>query len=124
MKNKSKANKFFDSLFIIKKNKNKNKLFLKNEILNKSVITRKNKNIRLHQINIQGFYTYTDHKERNKTFSNFLNNKKSNMFRICHIKSYLKSLKKDKNSNKQLLNTKWLKNISKKSIPLLCFDKK
>ena len=93
-------------------------------MLNKSVITRKNKNISLHQINIQGFCTYTDHKERNKTFSNFLNNKKSNMFRICHIKSYLKSLKKDKNSNKQLLNTKWLKNISKKSIPLLCFDKK
>ena len=124
LKNKSKANKFFDSLFIIKKNKNKNKLFLKNEILNKSVITRKNKNIRLHQINIQGFYTYTDHKERNKTFSNFLNNKKSNMFRICHIKSYLKSLKKENNNNKQMLNTKWLKNISKKSIPLLCFDKK
>ena len=93
-------------------------------MLNKSVITRKNKNIKLHQINIQGFYTYTDHKERNKTFSNFLNNKKSNMFRICHIKSYLNSLKKDNNNNKQLLNTKWLKNISKKNIPLLCFDKK
>ena len=124
LKNKSKENKFFGSLFIIKKNKNRNKLFIKNEMLNKSVITRKNKNIKLHQINIQGFYTYTDHKERNKTFSNFLNNKKSNMFRICHIKSYLNSLKKDNNNNKQLLNTKWLKNISKKSIPLLCFDKK
>ena len=124
LKNKNilKDNNYFGKLLVLKKNKNKNKLFVNNDFLNKSVITRKNKNINLNQINIQGFNTYTEHKDRNKTYSNFLNDKKSNIFRKCNIKKLVKVLKKE--NNKQLLNTKWLKNISKKNIPLLCFDKK
>ena len=116
-------NKYLGNLFILKRN-NKRNNFSKNkgEILNKRFISRKNKNIKLNQINHHGFNTYSEHKERNKTFSNFLNDKKSNIFRICHIKKYFKVLKKD--NNKYLLNTKWLKNISKKNTPLLCFDKK
>ena len=122
LKNKNilKDNNYFGKLLVLKKNKNK--LFVNNDFLNKSVITRKNKNINLNQINIQGFNTYTEHKDRNKTYSNFLNDKKSNIFRKCNIKKLVK--KKKKENNKQLLNTKWLKNISKKNIPLLCFDKK
>ena len=96
--------------------------FAKDQALNKSFISQKNKKIKLNKINHAIFNTYSEHKERNKTFSKFLNDKKSNIFRICHIKKYFKILKKD--NNKHLLNTKWLKNISKKNIPLLCFDKK
>ena len=118
-------NKYLGNLFILKRSKNKffsNNKGDKGEILNKSFISRKNKNIKLNQINHHGFNTYSEHKDRNKTFSNFLNDKKSNIFRMCHIKKYFKVLKKD--NNKYLLNTKWLKNISKKNTPLLCFDKK
>ena len=116
-------NKYLGNLFLLKRN-NKGKFYskIKGEILNKSFISRKNKNIKLNQINHHGFNTYSEHKDRNKTFSNFLNDKKSNVFRICHIKKYFQVLKKD--NNKYLLNTKWLKNISKKNTPLLCFDKK
>ena len=115
-------NKYLGNLFILKRSKNKFFSNNKGEILNKSFISRKNKNIKLNQINHHGFNTYSEHKDRNKTFSNFLNDKKSNIFRMCHIKKYFKVLKKD--NNKYLLNTKWLKNISKKNTPLLCFDKK
>ena len=119
-KNHLNNNKYFSNLFFLRRN-DKNKLGSNGELLNKSVIFSNYKNIKLNQINQQTFNTYSEHKERNKTFSNFLNDKNSNIFRICHIKKYLKVLKKD--NNKHLLNTKWLKNISKKNGPLLCFDK-
>ena len=124
LKNKKILNdsKYLGKLFIMTKNF-RNNSFTKGQILNKSFISGKNKKIKLKQINYAIFNnTYSEHKERNKTFSNFLKENKSNIFRICHIKKYFKVLKKD--NNKHLLNTKWLKNISKKNIPLLCFDKK
>ena len=118
-KNLINNNNYFTNLFFLKRhdrNKTPN-----GECLNKSVNFIKKNNIKLNQINRQPFSTYSEHKERNKTFTNFLNDKNSNIFRICHIKKYLKVFKKD--NNKHLLNTKWLKNISKKNGPLLCFDK-
>ena len=83
---------------------------------------RNHKNIKLNPTERNIFNSFSEHKGRNSTFSNFLHEEKSNIFRISHIKKYLKVLQKD--NNKHLLNTKWLKNISKKNIPLLCFDKK
>ena len=121
IKNKNIFNDKYINLFVLKKNI-KNKYNSKEEILNKSFIVRNNKNIKLNPINQRGYNSFSENKKRNKTYSNFLNEQKSNIFRISHIKNYLKVLQKD--NNKHLLNTKWLKNISKKNIPLLCFDKK
>lgn len=99
-------------------NKNDNKIESKENALNKSYNFKNNKKIDFKQFN-----SFSEHKERSKTFSNLYKEKNnSNIFRISHIKKILKVLKND--NNKHLLNTKWLRNISKKNIPLLCFDKK
>ncbi len=121
IKNKNFFNNKYINLFVLRKN-NRKKLYIKDELLNKSVMYRKNKNIKLNPIEKNLFNSFSAHKGRNKTFSNFLNEEKSNIFRISHIKKYLKVLQKE--NNRHLLNTKWLKNISKKNMPLLCFDKK
>ena len=122
IRNKNFFNNKYISLFVLKKNNRRRQV--KEEILNKSFMFRNHKNIKLNPTERNIFNSFSEHKGRNRntTFSNFLHEEKSNIFRISHIKKYLKVLQKD--NNKHLLNTKWLKNISKKNIPLLCFDKK
>ena len=120
IRNKNFFNNKYISLFVLKKNNRRRQV--QEEILNKSFMFRNHKNIKLNPTERNIFNSFSEHKGRNSTFSNFLHEEKSNIFRISHIKKYLKVLQKD--NNKHLLNTKWLKNISKKNIPLLCFDKK
>ena len=94
--------------------------------MNKTFNFRNNKVIKTIQNNHKTYNSFSLHRERSKTFSDLINernNSKSNIFRMSHIKNYLKVLQK-KEKKEILLNTKWLKNISKKNIPLLCFGKK
>ena len=119
------GNKNITNIFKIKR-KNQNKENLKKEILNKTFNCRNHKIIKSNQYNQKTFNSFSVHRERSKTFSDLINNRnnsKSNIFRMSHIKNYLKVLQK-KEKKEILLNTKWLKNISKKNIPLLCFGKK
>ena len=124
-KKKIVGNKNISNIFRIKRKK-QNKESARKEILNKTYNYRNNKVIKSNQNNHKTFNSFSVHRERSKTFSELINERnssKSNIFRISHIKNYLKVLQKKENKE-ILLNTKWLKNISKKNIPLLCFGKK
>ena len=119
------SNRNINNIFKIKSRK-QNKEYLKKEIMNKTFNFRNNKVIKTIQNNHKTYNSFSLHRERSKTFSDLINernNSKSNIFRMSHIKNYLKVLQK-KEKKEILLNTKWLKNISKKNIPLLCFGKK
>ena len=119
------SNRNINNIFKIKSRK-QNKEYLKKEIMNKTFNYRNNKVIKTIQNNHKTYNSFSLHRERSKTFSDLINernNSKSNIFRMSHIKNYLKVLQK-KEKKEILLNTKWLKNISKKNIPLLCFGKK
>ena len=119
------SNRNINNIFKIKSRK-QNKEYLKKEIMNKTFNFRNNKVIKTLQNNHKTYNSFSLHRERSKTFSDLINernNSKSNIFRMSHIKNYLKVLQK-KEKKEILLNTKWLKNISKKNIPLLCFGKK
>lgn len=119
------GNKNIINIFKVK-SKKLNKENTKKEFLNKTFNYRNNKVIKSNQNNQKTFNSFSLHRQRSKTFSELLNERnssKSNIFRISHIKNYLKVLQKKENKE-ILLNTKWLKNISKKNIPLLCFGKK
>ena len=119
------GNKNISNIFKIK-NKKQNKENSKKEIMNKTYNYRNNKIIKSNQNNQKTFNSFSVHHEKSKTFNDLINernNSKSNIFRMSHIKNYLKVLQKKENKE-ILLNTKWLKNISKKNIPLLCFGKK